>query len=71
MDNGIETNENAYPAKPGLAGSDIVNWAVERPKLSLKPRSQHHEQLEVNPKRERSVNSLETPSKHYYLVGLF
>ncbi|KAM7525186.1 hypothetical protein LguiA_015088 [Lonicera macranthoides] len=54
IDNGIETNENAYPAKPGLAGSDIVNRAVERPKLSLKPRSQHHEQLEVNPKRERN-----------------
>ncbi|TYH47755.1 hypothetical protein ES332_D10G019900v1 [Gossypium tomentosum] len=41
--------------KPGSAGSENGNQAVERPKLNLKPRSQPVEQLEGNIEKERNA----------------
>ncbi|XP_044461195.1 uncharacterized protein LOC123192635 isoform X2 [Mangifera indica] len=40
------THGNLNPTKPDLAGSDVWSHAVERPKLSLKPRSQLEESSE-------------------------
>lgn len=39
--------------KPGLAGNESGDQAVERPKLNLKPRSQPVEQLDLNIEKER------------------
>ncbi|KAL5774677.1 hypothetical protein ACOSP7_012234 [Xanthoceras sorbifolium] len=49
-------HRNVNPTKSDLAGADEGNHAVERPKLTLKPRSQPSEQLEGN--SERGRNSL-------------
>lgn len=55
LENGSETHGNAFPTKPGLAGPESGNRAVERPKLSLKPRSQPLEQSEVQIERGRNT----------------
>ncbi|KAK2990980.1 hypothetical protein RJ640_005462 [Escallonia rubra] len=52
---GSEIHGNTYPIKAGSAGPDTGNQAVERPKLSLKPRSQPVEQLPRNVERERNI----------------
>ncbi|KAK2965045.1 hypothetical protein RJ639_029509, partial [Escallonia herrerae] len=49
---GSEIYGNTYPIKAGSAVLDPGNQAVERPKLSLKPRSQPVEQLPRNVERE-------------------
>lgn len=51
---------NLNPSNADLAGSDVGSHAVERQKLSLKPRSQPPEQLEENIQRGRSVMFSET-----------
>ncbi|XP_016711221.2 uncharacterized protein [Gossypium hirsutum] len=54
---GIGNDSYGYvnTVKPGSAGSENGNQAVERPKLNLKPRSQPVEQLEGNIEKERNV----------------
>ncbi|KAJ0017380.1 hypothetical protein Pint_10836 [Pistacia integerrima] len=46
---------NLNPTKPDFAGTDVGSHAIERPRLSLKPRSQPPEQLEENIERGRNA----------------
>ncbi|XP_039034450.1 uncharacterized protein LOC120170577 isoform X2 [Hibiscus syriacus] len=54
---GIGNDSYGYvnTSKPGSAGSENGNQAVDRPKLNLKPRSQPNEQLEGNFEKERNA----------------
>lgn len=50
-----ETHRKGSVYKPGQAGSEIGSEVIDRPKLSLKPRSQPPEQLESNMETQRFV----------------
>lgn len=50
-----DSPEHVNTLKPGLAGNESGDQAVERPKLNLKPRSQPVEQLDLNIEKERNA----------------
>lgn len=49
-----EMHGNSNLPKPGPAGADEGNRAIERPRLNLKPRSHPIEKTEGNADKERS-----------------
>lgn len=51
-----ELHRTVNPLEPEFARSMVVNQAVERPKLNLKPRSRPVEQMEGNTEIKRSIN---------------
>lgn len=56
--NAHEVHGNLNFPKPGSAGADEGDQAIERPKLNLKPRSQTIELSEGSADKERSESLL-------------
>lgn len=63
-----ETYGKGNVFKTGLAGSESGSQVIDRPKLSLKPRSQPLEQLEGNIETKRFVLILGTHCILYSLL---